>query len=329
MKKVLKRAALALASVIVLAVLAVVVRFYGLAPVVRAAPATTAPSSPAAALRGKYLAEHVALCRSCHSPSDSRAPGQPVIAGREYSGRDFFEIHEAGFPGRIRAPNLTSDPTTGIGRRTDGELLRAMREGIGHDGRALFMMPWRNFAEALSDDDALAIVAFLRTLPPVANDPGRTDVDFPISMFVRAEPRPLEHAAAPMPSDPLERGRRLLTLGNCSGCHSTHDARHEPIAGHYLAGGDRFPLPGLVTAYAPNLTSDPATGLGAYSDDDILRVLEQGKNRSGRALYFMPFPELRGMSDEDKHALLLALRSVPPVAHLVPAAELASPEASR
>ena len=324
MKKLLRRAALVVASLLVLAVAAVVVRFYALAPVVRSATAVTAPSSPAAIARGQYLAEHVALCRSCHSPSDSRAPGQPVIAGREYSGRDFFEIHDAGFPGRIRAPNLTSDPVTGIGRRTDGELLRAMREGIGHDGRALIMMPWRNFAEALSDEDALAVIAFLRTLPPIANDPGRTELEFPISMFVRADPRPLASPAAPMPADPAERGRRLLTLGNCAGCHSTHDARHEPLPGHYLAGGDRFPLPGIVTAYAPNLTSDAATGLGAYSDDDILRVIEQGRSRTGRALYFMPFTELRGMTDEDKHALVLALRSVPPVNHLVPPPEMAS-----
>jgi mono/diheme cytochrome c family protein len=311
-------------ALLLFAILAIVVRFYGLAPHSRPPTAVTAPKTPEAVARGKYLVEHVTLCRSCHSEVDSRAPGQPVVPGRELAGRDFAEITAAGFPGHIRAPNLTSDEVTGIGRFTDGELLRAMREGIGRDGRALFMMPWEKFAAALSDDDALAIIAYLRTLPPIPNDPGRTEIAFPISMFVRAGPKPLAEPAPPMPTEPLARGKRLLQLGNCEGCHTTHDERHEPIAGHYLAGGDRFPLPGVITTYAPNLSSDRATGLGAYSDDDILRVITEGKNRTGRSLYIMPFTELSGMTDEDKRALIRALRDVPPVSHIVPAAEMAS-----
>ena len=53
-----------------------------------------------------------------------------------------------------------------------------------------------------------------------------------------------------MPADPLERGKRLMTLAHCSGCHSTHDEHHQDVAGHYLAGGDRFPLPGNGAAFA-------------------------------------------------------------------------------
>jgi mono/diheme cytochrome c family protein len=321
--KLIRRAVQALLAAVAILIVGVVGRFYVLSPRARAAPEVVAPRTPEAVARGKYLAEHVTLCRSCHSESDSRKPGQPVQPGREFAGRDFFEITESGFPGRIRAPNLTSDPETGIGRHTDGELLRAMREGIGKDGRALFMMPWERFAEALSDEDSLAIIAYLRTLPPIVHDPGRTELDLPLSMLVRAEPRPLERPAPPMPTEPLARGKRLITLGNCTGCHTTHDERHQPIAGHYLAGGDRFPLKGLITAYAPNLTSDRATGIGAYSDDDILRVLGEGRSRTGRALYFMPFTELGGMSDDDKHALVRALRDVPPVSNAVRPPDLA------
>jgi mono/diheme cytochrome c family protein len=322
MKKILRRIGLVLAALLVLLIGGVVLRFYGFAPVARAAPVVKAPSSPETIARGKYLAEHVAGCRGCHSPADSKAPGQPVIAGKEFTGRDFYEIHDAGFPGRPRAPNLTSDPETGIGKLTDGELLRAMREGIGHDGRALLMMPWQRFADGMSDDDALAIIAFLRTLPPQSNDVGKTELDFPISMFIRAEPHPLKASAPPMPTDPLERGKRLIKIGNCEGCHSSHDAMHNDIPGQYLAGGDKFPLKGLITAYAPNLTSDPGTGLGAYSDDDILRVIDEGKGKSGRMLYFMPFTELRGMTDEDKRAIIVALRAVPPIPHVVPPPEI-------
>src|SRR5216110_697497 len=76
---------------------------------------------------------------------------------------------EQGAPGKICFPNLTPDPETGLGAWTDGEILRAIREGVSRDGRALFpMMPYTEF-RALSDEDTRAIVAYLRTMPAVKN----------------------------------------------------------------------------------------------------------------------------------------------------------------
>ncbi len=306
-----------LVALLALAVGAVLVKVYALSPVVRPAPQVTVVSTPERVARGKYLAESVANCISCHSPADSSQPGNPVTPGKEYTGHD-FSVEMVGFPGAIRAPNLTSDQETGIGAMTDGELLRALREGIGRDGHALIMMPSKDFAAAMSDDDAKAIVAFLRSLPPVRSPVGPTVLGFPLNVLVRLEPQPLEKPAPPMPADPLERGKRLMTLAHCSGCHSTHDEHHQDVAGHYLAGGDRFPLPGNGAAFAANLTQDPATGLGAYSDDDLRHAIFEGKSRSGRALYFMPWTIFRSMNDEDKQALLTALKTVPPVSHPVP-----------
>jgi hypothetical protein len=76
---------------------------------------------------------------------------------------------EMGLPGRITSKNLTSDAKTGLGSWTDGEILRAIREGVSKDGHALFpLMPYPNY-RTMSDEDAYAIVAYLRTLKPVRN----------------------------------------------------------------------------------------------------------------------------------------------------------------
>lgn len=319
MKKIVVRVALVLGSLLALAVAALALKFYALSPASRPAPDVKAPTSPEAIARGRYLVEHVTGCTGCHSPVDDTKPGDFVVAGREGAGRDFGEW--PGAPFHLRAPNLTPDRATGIGGWTDGEVLRAMREGVSRDGRALFpMMPFATYARTLSDDDALAIIGYLRTLRPIANDPGRTDVAFPVSMFVRAAPRPL--AAQPPPAPPatdlLARGNWLLDACSCHDCHDSVDARREKIAGKALAGGARFDLAGgKGYAVASNITSDAATGIGAYSDDDLRRVFDEGKGKSGRALYVMPWSFYSGLSRDDKNALIAALRKVAPVANLV------------
>ncbi|MSP58923.1 MAG: hypothetical protein EXR72_01040 [Myxococcales bacterium] len=199
-----------------------------------------------------------------------------------------------------------------------------MREGVSRDGRPLFpMMPYPTYAAALDDDSALAIIAYLRTLKPIKNNPGRFEVAFPISMFVRAAPKPVATPAPPPPSptDTLARGQWLLKVGSCNDCHDSVNERHEPLPGKTLAGGQPF-YGDYGVVYTANITSDKATGIGAYSDEDILRVLRQGIGKAGRPLYGMPWPYYKGLSDDDKRALVAALRTVTPVSNIVPAAVL-------
>ena len=98
------------------------------------------------------------------------------------------------------APNITPDPETGIGRWTDGEVARAIREGVSRDGRPLF--PLMNYPayRDLTDSDVLSIVAYLRTRKPVRRDNGRTDLDFPVGMMIRTVPKPLDNAPAGLPA---------------------------------------------------------------------------------------------------------------------------------
>ncbi len=323
MKKIVVRVALALVALVAIAVVGLVVKFYVLSPKSRPAQAMTAPTSPDAIAHGKYLFHNVAVCVACHSEVDESKPGDHVSKAKVGSGRDFGDM--PGFPGRLRAKNLTPDQETGVGAWTDGEIVRAMREGVGRDGRPLFpQMPYLTYAQTLSDDDALAIVAYIRTLAPIKNDPGLTEIKFPVSMFVRAVPTPVEHPAPPAPpaADKLARGNWLMKTALCNECHDSVNERHQKIPGKALAGGMKFPLPGKGFAIAPNITSDKATGIGAYTDEDLRRVFEEGKNKSGRMLYVMPWTHFKDMSTEDKDALIAALRVVPPIANVVPPSEI-------
>ena len=318
-KKILKRVLAGIGGVFLLGILGIVVKFYVLSPKSRPAPVMTAPTTAEAVERGRYLVNHVAVCAGCHSKIDETVPGEAVVDGMLGSGRDFGDI---GGPIHIRAPNLTPDKDTGLGGWTDGEIARAIREGVSKDGRNLFpQMPYLTYRETLSDGEVLDIIAYLKTLKPIKNEVGRTSVAFPVSMFVRAVPQPLETPAPapPSPSDKLARGKWLLRAASCNECHDSVNERMEKIPGKTLAGGFKFTLPdGRGYAIAPNITSDPATGIGSYSDEDLRRVFEQGKGKDGRDLYVMPWSFYKGMTAEDKAALIAALREVAPVSNVVP-----------
>ncbi len=312
----LKKILLTVIALVLVGTAGVPAYFYGLNPKLRPAPEMKASSTPESLERGKYLVTTLG-CANCHSPVDETRPGdfpmEPRFAGRVFS-KDF------GFPGTVIAPNITPDPDTGIGRWTDGEVARAIREGVSRDGRPLFpLMNYPNYA-MLPDSDVMAIVGYLRTQKPIRNNPGMTKLDFPVNMLVRTAPKPLEASPGPLPPPGMERGRALIALGLCTECH-TQSEKGQPKPGMYLAGGN--PMPGKFgKVYAANITSHPSAGIGAYSDDDLKRVFREGKNRSGRGLWVMPWSATQHLSDEDLASLIAALRQVPPNPNIVPAPEL-------
>ena len=189
----------------------------------RARPLTAQRITPTAErlARGTYLVKHVTPCMECHSPhrwTEHDAPIEPNMVG---AGQ---EIAMKGLPGRIVAPNLSPDPETGAGTWTDDQLVRAIREGIGHDGRALFpMMPYEQF-RSLSDEDVASIVVYLRSLPPVRRQQPATEIVFPVKYLIRSVPQPLA-AAVPAPdlSTPVKRGAYLVKVGACRDCHTPQD----------------------------------------------------------------------------------------------------------
>ena len=108
--------------------------------------------------RGRYLVEGPAHCFQCHSEVDWQNPGAQPKVGRKGAGTTFVED---GMDWLV-APNITPDKETGAGTWTDAQFARAIREGIGHDGRRLFpMMPYMNFRE-MSDEDLASVVVYIR-----------------------------------------------------------------------------------------------------------------------------------------------------------------------
>lgn len=312
-----KKLLIGLAAVLVLAVTGIVIWFYGVLP--RTAPPRDVKSvaTPEALARGEYLAT-ILGCAGCHSEIDESLPGDQIKAGRLFSGRRFPKFE--GLPGELVTANLTPDVETGVGGWTDGELMRAIREGIGKDGRALFpMMNYPNF-RMLPDDDVLAIIAYVRAAPPIRNALPKSSIDFPVSMFIRGVPQPVEGSPPPLPTEPRARGDALLKLMSCGDCH-TQMVRGAPLEGMHYAGGTCMEMP-AGTICAPNITSHMAVGIGSMSDDDLRRVFREGKGKDGRTLWLMPWSFTQKLNEADLEALIIALRAVPPNDFLAPATEL-------
>lgn len=122
--------------------------------------------------RGRYIVEGPAHCFQCHSEVDWKNPGAQPVQGRKAGGTIFVE---EGMQWLV-APNISPDVETGAGSWTDEQFARAIREGIGHDGRRLFpMMAYMNFRN-MSDEDLKAIYAYLRTLTLVQHRVDNTEV---------------------------------------------------------------------------------------------------------------------------------------------------------
>jgi hypothetical protein len=270
-------------------------------------------ATPERLARGRYLAENVAGCMECHSPHDWTQHDDPIISGMEGAG-DVFPVH--GLPGAINPPNLTPDPETGAGTWSDDQFARAIREGIGHDGRALFpLMPYQNFRN-MSDEDLASVVVFLRSLPPVHNVVPPTQIIFPVKYLIRSVPKPL---TAPVPdpdlSTPEKRGSYLVTVADCRGCHTPQDKHGNAIPALDLAGG--FILAGpWGTVASANITQDPS-GIPYYNDVLFLQTIRSGYVGTRKLSQIMPWSAFRGMTDQDLLAIFAYLKTVPPIHHRV------------
>lgn len=267
--------------------------------------------------RGRYLANAAIGCVLCHSERDRSQPGAPPVAGGEFAGAIFVEK-----PGhRLVAPNLTPDVATGAGSWSDDMLARAIREGVGHDGRGLSGPMWWWAFRNLSDEDLASIVVYLRSLAPVRHElPGRLlSAEREKQAAEAAQPLAAPVAARDL-ADPPTRGRYLIEVADCMGCHTAWEAPVNPGLG---GGGNAIERFG-EEVFSANLTPDP-TGIGGYSEEIFRGVLRSG--RGGTLHPIMPWMAYRNLTDEDIGAIYLTLRQLPPVAHRIsPSAAMAAGE---
>lgn len=231
-----------------------------------------------------------------------------VAYGPDYAGGEVFGA-EWKMPGTIVTPNITPDEETGIGSWTDEEVKRAIREGINEKGERLFPLMPSHYFQAMSDEDLEGIVAFLRSLPPtpMASD-RRTELKIERSTIPTLPA--ITAPVTPPPPDPVKRGEYLVRLANCRTCHSPTKQGQE-IPDRFLAGGVFFTTP-FGSFPTPNITPDPVTGIGSWTDEEIKTVLTEGRRKSGAQVLanLMPWWLYRNLTDDDLNAIVAYLRSL-------------------
>jgi hypothetical protein len=291
-------------------------------------PSLTLPKDAAENERGRYLANHVAVCMDCHSTRDWSFFSGPIVAGTLGRGGERFD-RETGLPGVLISRNITP---AALGDWSDGEIYRAITGGLRRDGSALFpLMPYDAY-RFMAEEDLLAIIAYLRTLPPIPNEVPARQLDFPLNLIVNSIPK----AAQPQVvnrADPVEYGRYLATIAGCRWCHTPVDERQQSIAALELAGGHEFLMPGFVVR-AANLTPDPETGLGSWTREDFIARFRRYQGEGARIPVgpgdfnsTMPWTMYAGLTDEDLGAIYAFLKQVPPVRNPVEAFERVTAQA--
>ena len=263
--------------------------------------------------RGEYLVEHVSLCYGCHTSFDALGKDVPQFLEPKGAGQALTD--ESGL--HVVAPNITPDPETGIGNWSDDELARAIRDGIGRDGRALFpMMPYQNYRH-MSDEDLASIIVYLRAQPAAHHQLPRTHLPFPVSRLINNVPEPVTTAvAAPDPANPVAYGKYLVTaVGVCGGCHTPRDNHGQPIAGMFLAGGNIFEESGHPVASA-NITPD-ASGISYYDSALFVQMMRTGTVKGRKLNVMMPTWAFSGLTEHDLEAMFAYLRTIPPARHRI------------
>src|SRR4030095_9478485 len=265
--------------------------------------------TPQRLARGKYLVDGIIGCFGCHTDQDWSKPGAPPVAGKEGSGHVWADQD---LPWLI-APNITPDKETGIGTWSDDTLARAIREGTGHDGRALLpTMPYPHYRQ-MSDEDLASVIVYLRTVPAVRNQLPTTKMPFPLNYFTQNVPEPVT-AEVPPPdeSTPVARGAYLVALGACADCHTPQE-KGQPMPGMEFAGGFlvKEPKGDVVSA---NITP-AASGIGYYNDTSFVQAMRTGKVGARHLHASMPWYFYGKMTDDDLKSVFAFLQTVKPVKH--------------
>jgi mono/diheme cytochrome c family protein len=251
--------------------------------------------------RGTYLMQSIVACGNCHTPKGPQGdvPGMELAGGVVFAEDVFNAI----------SPNITPDAETGIGKWTDAQIIAAIREGKRPDGTIIGPPMPIALYRGMADDDVKAIVAYLRSVKPIANKVAKSQYKIPLPPSYGP---PVTSVAPVSRADKVTYGKYLASsLGHCVECHSTPGPNGAPdFINHTGGGGMHFNGPWGVS-YAPNIT--PAA-LGKYSDDDIKNAITKGVRPDGsRLMPPMAYAYYRNIAPADLDAIVAYLRTLKPL----------------
>lgn len=312
---------LGLVGVIILAVLAFLIYFNTAFPKVGPAEDLSFEHTPMMVERGKYLANHVTVCIDCHSQRDWSLYSGPIKEGTFGMGGDVFDEKTAGVPGTLYAANITP---SGVGDWTDGELYRLITCGVTKDDRAIFpIMPYPAYSK-MDPNDVKAIIAYIRTLAPIENEVGESSLNFPLNLIVKTIPSEPNPTKLPDPENTLAYGKYLTNIAACGDCHTPAE-KGTPLPGMDFAGGFEFKSEMMGTVRSANITPDPNTGIGNWTEDQFVTRFKSYLPDSngyipaqkGGKQTVMPWTMYAGMEEEDLRAIYQYLRTINPVKNRV------------
>jgi hypothetical protein len=285
------------------------------------------PRTPERLARGKYLVEGILQCTACHSELDFTQRPLRVVPGTKLGGH-LFDAAELGMPPgtQVVASNISPDPEYGAGKWKDADFVRALRQGIGHDGRTLFpLMPYEWFRN-LSDEDLASAIVYIRSLSPIHTKRAKT---FLPEQFRNAlQPLlPVEHVPEPDQTNRIGYGKYLVNAGHCTACHTPHDQQGATIPGMDFSGGDLLighwgPYPRKIITVASLQPTSDASGLSYFDEKMFVNAIRTGQVNARPLANIMPWAFFRDLTDHDLEAIFAYLQTLKPVKHRVDNTEL-------
>ena len=286
------------------------IRFVVVAWVLLFSTGVAGAADPAEIARGKAVFGAAAGC-GCHT-----VPKGPVNAG----GKKF-----TGPFGTVYAANITPDAQSGIGGWTDEQIITAIRVGRRPNGeRILPVHPFTSF-NGMADDDVRALVAFLRSVPPVQRKNTPKNITIPLfeSVFLPVWLSTFAAVETPRPTAPtsgLARGEYLVkAVGHCGECHTPRSGLTMAVDNsRFLAGNGK--KTGPEGQAAPNITPDKDTGIGNWTEEQIATYMATGNRPDGDVAGGLMGENIQGtlagykdMPKSDLQAIAQYLKSIPAV----------------